>query len=165
VAEYGKVSRQMAEVQFHLGKAYDYGIGVDQNTIEAVRWYRLAAENGHLKSQNIYGGYLYCGRGVEIDFVKAVIWMKKSSKIAYSIDLVFLGSCYAEGKGTAIDLCEAYKFYKVAAKKAIGDGSLTDSIETETLAPLIKSMTPKEIEEGERRFQEFELQYEGPDKS
>ena len=36
-----------AEAQFNLGANYWYGLGVEQNYEEAVKWWRLAAEKGN----------------------------------------------------------------------------------------------------------------------
>ena len=36
-----------ANVQFNLGVTYENGQGVKQDTIEAAKWYQLAAEQGH----------------------------------------------------------------------------------------------------------------------
>ena len=39
-----------AEEQFLLGARYDNGMGVPQDDAEAVRWYGLAAEQGHART-------------------------------------------------------------------------------------------------------------------
>ena len=36
-----------AAAQFNLGFRYDYGWGVPEDDAEAVRWYRLAADQGY----------------------------------------------------------------------------------------------------------------------
>jgi TPR repeat protein len=40
-----------AEAQFALGLMYDNGEAVSQDKAEAVRWYRMAAEQGNAKAQ------------------------------------------------------------------------------------------------------------------
>lgn len=35
------------EAQYHLGYMYQTGIGVNQNSSEALHWYELAAKQGH----------------------------------------------------------------------------------------------------------------------
>ncbi|MFP6573488.1 MAG: tetratricopeptide repeat protein, partial [Vicinamibacterales bacterium] len=52
-----------AEAQCQLGLRYANGIGVTQNYVEAVRWYRLAAEQGHAGGQNALAGMYAAGRG------------------------------------------------------------------------------------------------------
>jgi len=36
-----------AEAQYNLGVMYDYGEGVPEDDAEAMKWFRLAAEQGH----------------------------------------------------------------------------------------------------------------------
>ena len=42
-----KADQGVASAQFNLGLIYLEGQGVPQDGAEAVRWYRLAAEQGH----------------------------------------------------------------------------------------------------------------------
>ena len=59
---------------FSLGLMYNLGIGVQQDYVEAVRWYRFAAERGLPRAQcNL--GYMYgTGRGVPQDWLLAYAW-------------------------------------------------------------------------------------------
>ena len=41
----------MPEAQYNLGLMYSTGKGVPQDYNEAIRWYRLAADQGHSKAQ------------------------------------------------------------------------------------------------------------------
>ena len=43
---------------------------------EAVRWYRMAAEQGFAKAQYNLGKCCYLGRGVQQDYTEAVKWYK-----------------------------------------------------------------------------------------
>jgi hypothetical protein len=160
--EWNSFQQQIAEAQYKLGELYDYGIGVDANTSEAVAWYRRAAENGHLKAQDSLGTYLYVGRGCEQNYFEAIKWLRKSMAKAYGINLLWLADCYAEGKGTPVDLCEAYMLYKVIAEKSIDDGSISAEVGDECLISLKQRMSEEEIHEGEYRFREFALVYVGP---
>jgi TPR repeat protein len=38
------------EAQFKLGQVYEHGLGVASDPLEAARWYRMAAEQGHAKA-------------------------------------------------------------------------------------------------------------------
>ena len=53
---------------------YDDGEGVPQDDAEAVRWYRLAADQGHATAQNNLGIRYSNGRGVPQDYVEAHMW-------------------------------------------------------------------------------------------
>ena len=47
-----------ADAQFTLGFRYEYGLGVPQDDAEAVRWYRLAAEQGNASAQDQPRGHV-----------------------------------------------------------------------------------------------------------
>ena len=62
-------SAQMTEAQYNLGEMYEEGKGVSQDTTEAIKWYRLAAEAGLTIAQcNL--GMLYA----EKDDVLSYMW-------------------------------------------------------------------------------------------
>jgi len=64
----------VAAAQFNLGVMYDTGEGVPENDAEAVRWYRLAAEQRDAGAQ-LYLGVMYAlGQGVPQDPVLAHMW-------------------------------------------------------------------------------------------
>ena len=50
---------------------YSIGKGVPQDDAEAVRWFRLAAEQGHAYAQYNLGRMYATGEGVPEDFVAA----------------------------------------------------------------------------------------------
>ncbi len=53
---------------------YADGEGVPENDVEAVKWYRKAAEQGVALAQVHLGLMYYFGRGVTEDYVKAYAW-------------------------------------------------------------------------------------------
>ncbi len=60
-----------AEAQYNVGWMYDKGEGVPQNYKTAVKWYRLAAEQGDAEVQ----GWMYAkGQGVPQNYKTAVKW-------------------------------------------------------------------------------------------
>jgi TPR repeat protein len=58
---------------------YSQGEGVTQDHIEAVKWYRLAAQQGRATAQNNLGTAYAEGKGVPQDYVKAHSWMNLSA--------------------------------------------------------------------------------------
>ena len=54
---------------------FDQGRGVPENDKTAVKWYRLAAEQGHTKSQVNLGAMYVNGKGVIQDNVYAYMWL------------------------------------------------------------------------------------------
>ena len=53
---------------------YDKGQGVPQDYKEAVKWYRLSAEQGKAKAQYNLGLMYVKGEGVPQDYVSAHMW-------------------------------------------------------------------------------------------
>ena len=60
--------------QYRLAYCYQTGDGVSRNADECVRWYTLAAMNGHPASQHNLGFLYMTGEGVEKDYEQAYTW-------------------------------------------------------------------------------------------
>ena len=58
---------------------YHNGWGVPQDCKEAVRWWKLVAEQGHAMAQNNLGAMYVIGQGVLTDFVLAHMWVNLAS--------------------------------------------------------------------------------------
>ena len=71
-----------AEIEewFESGQAYHYGDGVAKNMVEAVRWYRKAAEHGHVTAQLRLGNAYASGKGVSKSQREAYIWLSIAAK-------------------------------------------------------------------------------------
>jgi TPR repeat protein len=54
---------------------YGKGLGVPKDPGEAIKWYRLAAEQGHASAQNNLGLLLANGEGAPQDYVQAYKWL------------------------------------------------------------------------------------------
>ena len=79
---------------------HDSGRGVEQDDAEAVRWYRLAAEQGDATSQWNLAESHYHGQGVPRDTAEAAGWFRLAAEQGYrsSADpAVSLGSLSVEG--------------------------------------------------------------------
>ena len=64
----------MANAQNNLGWMYEEGKGVTRDYKEAVKWYRLAAEQGYATAQNNLGVMYVTGKGIPQDSVRAHMW-------------------------------------------------------------------------------------------
>ena len=58
---------------------YATGNGVSRDAAEAVRWYRLSAEQGNAIAQKNLGAMYYYGTGALEDAVSAHMWLNISS--------------------------------------------------------------------------------------
>ena len=67
-----------AEAQALLGKMYEEGVGVKQDNVKAVKWYRRAAEQGNAKAQSMLGAAYLFGEGVQVNKSLAKEWLGKA---------------------------------------------------------------------------------------
>jgi TPR repeat protein len=68
--------RHTPVAQSNLGFCYENGTGVVQNPAEAVRWYRLAADQGDAGAQYNLGVSYHNGGGVVRNSAEAVRWFR-----------------------------------------------------------------------------------------
>ena len=64
----------IAEAQFNIGLMHYHGQGVPQDFVEAVKWYRLAADQEFIEAQNYLGKMHFSGQGTPQDYLEAVKW-------------------------------------------------------------------------------------------
>lgn len=92
-----------------------------QNSQEAAKWFRIAAEHGGPVAQIALGHMYEEGDGVIQDGEQAVYWFRKAADRNYQ-----LGNIYAEGRAIAQDWSELAKWFRLAAQQnsATGQGNL-----------------------------------------
>ena len=61
--------------QFNTGIAWALGQGVAKDQAEAVRWFKMAAVQGHGSAQLNLGMSYFNGQGVARDLVRAHMWL------------------------------------------------------------------------------------------
>ena len=84
---------------FYLGTCFDNGMGVRKSVVEAMRWYRRAADAGVPEAQyNLAFGYRD-GAGVRQDAKRAVRYYRMAATQGYPDAQRDLGVRYHEGRG------------------------------------------------------------------
>jgi TPR repeat protein len=127
---------------------YFAGEGVPQNDAEAVRWFRLAADQGNADAQ-LHLGFMYdTGRGVSQNDAEAVRWFRLAADQGNAGAQFALGTKYFIGRGLPQDYAEAYKWFNLAA--AAGNASARRHRDR-----IMQHMTPAQIAEGQRRSAEW----------
>ncbi|NKB84993.1 tetratricopeptide repeat protein [Haemophilus influenzae] len=87
------------------------GRGVKQDGVEAVKWFRKAAEQGNAEAQNGLG-MMYKGRlGVKQDYFKAVKWYRKAAEQGHGGAQVMLGFSYLSGEGVQVNKSLAKEWF------------------------------------------------------
>jgi TPR repeat protein len=93
---------------------YEKGQGVPQDYKAAVKWYRLAAEQGKAITQVKLGLMYQQGRGVLQDYKTAVKWYRLAAKQGDADAQYNLGLMYALGKGVLQDNIYAHMWFSIA---------------------------------------------------
>jgi TPR repeat protein len=91
------------------------------NDEKAFKWYKMAAEQGHVAAQLNLGVMYHQGHGVKQDYAEAIKWYKKAADNNNSKAQLNLGILYDMGKGVEKDVVKAAEFYEKAATKGVRD--------------------------------------------
>ena len=138
--------QRFAEAQFTLGDMYDTGRGVRHSnmppakaspkTIEAVRWYRMAAEQG---------------------FAEAMRWVRESAEQGNVKAQFTLGDMYRTGRGIPKNFIQAYAWYNIAAAQG-------EEMAKEELKYILPAMATADITKAQELSSEYWEAY-GPNRA
>eukprot|EP00729_Bicosta_minor_P008540 gene8540-biopygen22933 len=113
--------RHTPAAQNNLGGAYDTGKGVEQDHVEAGKWFRKAAEAGFANGQCNLGTMYDKGKGVAQDHVEAAKWFRKAAEAGVALAQNNLAGMYINGQGVAQDFAEALRWSRLAAVQGYKD--------------------------------------------
>ena len=115
--------------------------------MEAARWFRLAADQGHAEAQYQIGLTHYFGKDMPKNFDEAQWWFHKAAEQGHSNAQALLGNLLRFN--VKEDPAEAYKWLSLAAAG-------TNNFDAKaTLEELAREMTPDQIAEGKQRAAAF----------
>ena len=103
------------KAQADLGYLYFFGVGVDKNEEEGIKWGLKAGEQGNAKAQYGLGQAYLNGSGVVKNEAEAVKWFTKSAKQGNCWSQVQLGVCFLKGIHVSKDEKEAVNWFTKAA--------------------------------------------------
>lgn len=101
--------------QFNMGRMYDEGVGVVENDVTAVYWYKLAAESDFAPAMVQYGLALIDGRAGTVDTVEGIAVMKRAAEAGDAEAQFQMGKFYRDGVVVEKDYYEAVRWYQAAA--------------------------------------------------
>ena len=113
--------RTAAPISYSSSECYDKGLRCAENSdyINAVYWYRKAAEQGHAGAQCNLGWCYANGQGVNKSMYEAVKWFRKAAEQGNAEAQCNLGECYYFGKGVSEDNNRAFYWFTKAAAQNI----------------------------------------------
>jgi TPR repeat protein len=98
---------------------YVNGTGVAPDDVEAIRWYRRAADKGYADAQ-VYLGLMYdSGNGVPADPAQAARWFRKAADQGSAKGEFNLAVSYQDGAGVPQDAAQAALWYRKAAEQGL----------------------------------------------
>jgi uncharacterized protein len=90
-----------------------YALGVPRDSQEAMKWFRLAADQGFADGQYRLGGMYDVGQSPQ-NPVEAIKWYTLAAKQGHKDAQYRLGVMYDQGRGTSRDYAEAARWYEKA---------------------------------------------------
>lgn len=84
--------------------------------VEAVRWWRLAADQGNASARSLLGLMYQSGRGVPQNHAEAVRWYRLAADQGDASAQHSLGAMYDKGRGVPQNHAEAVRWYRLAAE-------------------------------------------------
>lgn len=103
------------KAQFELARRFWLGEGVAENKEKALKWYRLAAEQGNSDYQMAYGLILCWEDNLQQGFQDGFNWICKAAKQGHIGAQYFVAVEYAIGDHIKKNLFKAAKWYQSAA--------------------------------------------------
>ena len=101
---------------------YESGQGVPQDYAEAVKWYRMAAEQGNALGQTNLGVMHEKGKGVPKGYAEAVEWYRLAAEQGHASAQTNLGVMYDKGQGVLQDNVLAHMWYNLGAANGSKNG-------------------------------------------
>jgi uncharacterized protein len=117
-----------AGAEYNLGVIYGNGLGVKQDYVAALTWFRKASDQGDAKAQYALGTMYFEGKGVRQDFKAAAALLRKAADQGLSDAQYALGTTYFEGKGVRQDFKAAAALLRKAADQ--GYAAAQNNLET-----------------------------------
>lgn len=107
------------KVNFYVGHFYNFDYSpIKEKNIEAMRWFRRAAEGGESESQNILGLVYRKGRwGVDAAAQDAVTWFERAAKQGNRDAMINLAEMYYTGEEINVDYGKALALFTEAHEK------------------------------------------------
>ena len=135
-----------------LARKFYFGEGVPQDYIEAVKWFRKAAEKGNPNAQCNLAVCYEDGNGVPQDDIEVVKWTRMAAEQGHAIAQCVLARRYESGEGVDSDKVEAYKWFRLSAEKGEKDAD-------KKVVSIAALMSPVDLQEAERRIAEFKTSH------
>ena len=107
------------EAEFALGKAYFKGMGEPKDNAQALKYFRMAADQGNMKAENNLGSMYEAGEGTNRDPVEAAKWYRQAAEQGAALAQYNLALLLLNGEGMAVDAPQAVQWLEKAANQGV----------------------------------------------
>lgn len=111
----------MRDAQLGIALMHWRGEGLPQSDVNAISWFKRAAQQGDPIAQAYLGFCSQIGRGVHQNFSDAIAWYSLAVKQGNSMAQYNLGLMYENGDGVAIDKNKAFHLFQKAAEQGVDE--------------------------------------------
>lgn len=116
-----------ADAQFDLGVLLAAGTkDIPASAEEAIRWFRLAAAQGHTRAQYRLGKAFLDGTGVAQSYASALTWLKTAAIEGYAPAQYEYGRFFLDKENPKFSLPDAFRWMRLAAKD--GDANAQEAL-------------------------------------
>lgn len=110
-----KLKAKAVEELYRVGKCYEMGDGVGRDAAEAVKWYRMAAEQGLPDAVFELAKCYRFGIGARRNRATAFKWLQRAAELGHVRAMVLLGVRYLDCDGEEYNPRKAVKTFRKAA--------------------------------------------------
>ena len=145
-----------ARAQALLGYAHFHGRGAARSDSEALRWFRLAGEQGDPDAAFHLGIMHDGGQSVPQDHAEAAAWYARAAARGHAQAQYNLGLAYAKGEGVDQDNVRAHMWLALAFARFVAEDRFSRKAAAERNRDVVASkMTREELAEAQRLAREF----------
>ena len=101
-------------VWYRIGKMHCYGLGTEQDYVQAFDWFLKSAKEENKFAQYSLANLYYYGNGVEKDLSQAFLWYQKSSSQGQPYASYSIAQMYNKGEYVTENEDTAQRYYKAA---------------------------------------------------
>jgi len=110
-----------ARAQFEIAAIYTEGRAVEQDYLEAAKWYERSAAQGLVPAQYRLGNLYEIGTGVEKDIAVARLWYQRAAEAGNRMAMHNLAALYASGQLGEPEFDTAAQWFEQAANLGMTD--------------------------------------------
>ena len=134
--------------QYHIGRMFLVGLGLDENHKTAAGWFARAAKQKHPEAITHLAQMIFKGQGLKRNPSLAVKYFRTAANRGSGLAQYELANRYYRGEGVEKNYVEAYKWFSVSIKTNLEQGNVPRS----KLSQRKRDNTVKKLNSKQKKF-------------